>query len=142
VATITLPPSRSPLAKALLPSSEGRGTSFLCSVVRVRACILWCIFGLMGVAPVQINLPQLHNSISKLIATCAYQSFNSLVFSLFFRSGEFYVSTCHRCSSFSMAAAGGQEEVDALKHGCRSLGSGSIVIPRLCRWDTMDFGPR
>jgi hypothetical protein len=37
--------------------------------------------------------------------------------------------------------ARGWGEVGALEHGCWSGGGGSIVIPRLRRWDTMALGP-
>jgi uncharacterized membrane protein YeaQ/YmgE (transglycosylase-associated protein family) len=63
-AEISLP---SPPARSLVPSpplatpvAGGRGTSFLCSIVRVRACILWCVIGLVGAELGQIILSQLH----------------------------------------------------------------------------------
>jgi hypothetical protein len=57
---------------------EGEGTSFFRFVA--RACVLWCIVGVVGAAPGQINLPKLqshissdlYNGVSELLATCAY----------------------------------------------------------------------
>lgn len=63
---------------------EGEGTSFFLRFV-VRAWLLWCIVGVVGAAPGQINLPQLHShtggdlhgGVSELLATCACRSFRS-----------------------------------------------------------------
>jgi hypothetical protein len=38
--------------------------------------------------------------------------------------------------------ARGQGKVDALVQGGWSGGGGSVVIPRLCRWNAADLGPR
>jgi hypothetical protein len=39
-------------------------------------------------------------------------------------------------------AGGAVGEVDTWEQGCWSGGGGSIVIPRLCRSDVVDLGPR
>jgi hypothetical protein len=63
----------------------GRGTSFLCSIVRVRACLLWCVVGLVGAAPGQIILSQLHyhtsgnlhSDVSELMAIVCLSAWSS-----------------------------------------------------------------
>jgi hypothetical protein len=40
------------------------------------------------------------------------------------------------------SGAGGRGAVDALERRCWSEGGGSIVIPRLHRWDAVDLSPR
>jgi hypothetical protein len=97
----------------------GRGISFLRSglVVRVMFCFLWCAVGVVGEASGLINLEQLYShtgnnllgGLSELMTTCVDRSFSdSLVFSLFFRSGEISFSVCHWHSllSTTILAAG------------------------------------
>jgi hypothetical protein len=84
---------KSPTAWGLVLSlSTGgmrEGASFLCSVVRIRACHRWCIVRVMGAAPRQINLSQLHShtgsdlrgGVSELIVTCSCRFFRSTVLS-------------------------------------------------------------
>jgi hypothetical protein len=38
--------------------------------------------------------------------------------------------------------AGDRGEAGGLERGCWSRGGGSVVFPRLLRWDAMDLGPR
>jgi hypothetical protein len=80
------PRSWSPLPSLAAPAAGRRGTSFLCFVGRVRACLLWCVIGMVGAASGQINLSQLHShtggdlhgGISKLMATGACRYLRSI----------------------------------------------------------------
>jgi hypothetical protein len=72
----------------LPPLVGGRGISFL-RVVRVRACLRWCIVVVVGATFGQIKLSQLqshagsdlHGGVSGLMATCAGRSFRSVAWS-------------------------------------------------------------
>jgi hypothetical protein len=105
----------------------------------------------VGATAGRINLSQLyshtggilHGGVSELMVSCACRSFRSVVWSsrhssdlarsVFWR----VAGVCRFCGG-----AGGQGEVGALERGCWSGGGGSIVIPRLQRWDAVVLDPR
>jgi hypothetical protein len=68
-----------------LRRQEEKGTLFLCLVVRVRVCLLWCNVGVAGAVARRINLPHLHShtgddlhgGVSQVMATCADRFFKS-----------------------------------------------------------------
>jgi hypothetical protein len=78
----------SPLPPIASLAAGGRGTLFLRFEGRVRACLLCCVVGMMGVVPGQINLPQLHShtggdlhgSISELMEMCACRSQHNFLY--------------------------------------------------------------
>jgi hypothetical protein len=71
------PRSWSSLPSLDAPVTGGRGTSFHRFVGKVRACLSWCIVGMVGAVPGQINLHQrpshtgggLHRGVSEFMAT-------------------------------------------------------------------------
>jgi hypothetical protein len=78
-----------PLPSLAALAAGGKGTSFLPSIVRVRACLLWCIIVVVGAMLGQINLPQfyshtggdLHGGVSELVAMFSCRSFRSVAWS-------------------------------------------------------------
>ena len=70
-------------------------------VVRVRKVLAWCVVGAVGVAPGQINLPQLHShtggvlhgGVSELVALCASRSFRSVALGVMDGAGKAAVLT-------------------------------------------------
>ena len=83
-------------------------------VIRVRKLLAWCVVGVVGAAPGQINLPQLyshtggvlHDGVSELVAQCACRSFRSVSVGFMDGVGEaaamtpsdgFFLLLCPRC---------------------------------------------
>jgi hypothetical protein len=72
----------SPLPPLVAPAAGRRGVSFL-RVVRVRACLLWWVVGVLGAMSGKIKLSQLHShtggdlcgGVSELMTTCTGWSF-------------------------------------------------------------------
>jgi hypothetical protein len=92
-ATADPPPSHlhqprrwSPLSSLAAPAKGGRRDLFPLFVGRFRACLLWCVNGMVGAAPGQINMHQLHyhtggnlhGYVSELMTTCACRSLRSI----------------------------------------------------------------
>jgi hypothetical protein len=134
----------SPLPLLAVPAAGGRGTSFLHSVVSVRACMLWCVVWMVDAAPRRINLSN-SNPTPRVTFTAASRSWwqcvlidlqiSSLVFS-FFRSSEICFSMCHWRTSLPTTVLG-LSEVDAIERG-----GGYVVVPWIHRWDVVVLGPR
>ena len=103
-----------PSPSACRSGGRREGDPGFCMVIRVRKFLAWCVVGVVGAAPGQINLPQLyshtggvlHGGVSELVAQCACRSFRSVAVGFMDGVGEaaaatpsdgFFLLLCPRC---------------------------------------------